>query len=431
MRFAVILCSVVFLLPALLTGASGEVLYSDRIAAVVNGDVILLSDIERFKNPIFRGLVSDLNLGIVPEGKHPTEKELLQELIMVKLLEQDAKKKGITIPDERLQQALAVMSQSRSGSDQRLVMELAMKGVNYSDFRRTMRRVLTIGQLLSQEVRRKLTVTEKEMQEYYKEHKDTLEEDFRSIIAERIGGKGRIPEATMPEIPTHMDVLVGGRLRLRQLTVKFPPNPDKKTQKKIIERARDIYEQILMGADFREMAKKYSEDPYAESGGDLGYIDYRDMKKDLRKVVSRIETGRVSIPLFMGDSLVMFQVADAKGRKKKKVRIPKRELQRIKKELNAKLKQREELIKKYEQRRQEEIERLTAQFAAQSKDAENKNDDDAATDDIGILSPEELQEYEKVKNKVRIVLGQKKTRDRIQQYMSDLKDKSIIDDERL
>ncbi|MGO8822114.1 MAG: hypothetical protein ACLQO6_12950, partial [Desulfomonilaceae bacterium] len=54
--------------------------YSDRIAAIVNSDVILESDVKKQKQPLIRNLIN-LPLGIVPPGKWPTEREILDELV--------------------------------------------------------------------------------------------------------------------------------------------------------------------------------------------------------------------------------------------------------------------------------------------------------------------------------------------------------------
>src|SRR5437763_1333564 len=78
--------------------ASCEEVYTDRIAAVVNGDVILESEVKKNAQPFIRKFMS-LPLGIVPPGKIPTEKEILDELIVMRLMEQEAAKRGI-IPNE-------------------------------------------------------------------------------------------------------------------------------------------------------------------------------------------------------------------------------------------------------------------------------------------------------------------------------------------
>ena len=79
--------------------------YSDRVAAVVNGDVILESDIRKHKQPQMRNLAG-FPLGIIPPGKVPTEKEILDELIVIHILEQEANKQGVKVDDKGVQASI-------------------------------------------------------------------------------------------------------------------------------------------------------------------------------------------------------------------------------------------------------------------------------------------------------------------------------------
>ena len=62
---------------------------------------------------------------------------------------------------------------------------------------------------------------------------------------------------------------MGGKLRIRQITLKVP-DKNRKSAEKMMEKARQIYREAMTGADFAQLAKKYSQDPLASKGGDLG-----------------------------------------------------------------------------------------------------------------------------------------------------------------
>jgi peptidyl-prolyl cis-trans isomerase D len=90
------------------------------------------------------------------------------------------------------------------------------------------------------------TVTPEELQAYYRDHRDEY----------------RVP----------------ARVNVRHILIKTPsPGPDGKVDQKAVDaakaKAEDILKQIKAGANFAELAKKYSEDPgSAKSGGSLGWI---------------------------------------------------------------------------------------------------------------------------------------------------------------
>ncbi len=81
------------------------------------------------------------------------------------------------------------------------------------------------------------------------------------------------------------------------------------------------------------MAKKYSDDASASSGGDLGSMNYKDMVPGLQKLVQRLKEGDVSPPLQTPNGLIIFYLAEAKGRTTKKVPIPEKERKEMEKQL--------------------------------------------------------------------------------------------------
>ena len=89
-------------------------------------------------------------------------------------------------------------------------------------------------------------VTQDELQSYYNQHRDQY----------------RVPE----------------QAKVSHILIKTPlPGPDGKVDEKGVaeaqKRAEDILKQLKAGANFEELAKKYSEDPgSAKEGGSLGWI---------------------------------------------------------------------------------------------------------------------------------------------------------------
>ncbi|MFP4038316.1 MAG: peptidylprolyl isomerase [Candidatus Nanohaloarchaea archaeon] len=63
------------------------------------------------------------------------------------------------------------------------------------------------------------------------------------------------------------------------------------------EHARQIKQEIEEGASFEEMAKKKSEGPSGDKGGDLGWFGRGDMVKPFEKKAFEIDTGEVSDPV--------------------------------------------------------------------------------------------------------------------------------------
>jgi peptidyl-prolyl cis-trans isomerase C len=63
------------------------------------------------------------------------------------------------------------------------------------------------------------------------------------------------------------------------------------------ETCEDLKSQIEAGADFAEIAKKYSQCPSSEQGGDLGEFSPGQMVPEFDQVVFTAETGKVQGPV--------------------------------------------------------------------------------------------------------------------------------------
>jgi peptidyl-prolyl cis-trans isomerase SurA len=66
--------------------------------------------------------------------------------------------------------------------------------------------------------------------------------------------------------------------------------------------ADEIREKVKGGADFATMAKTYSMDGTAESGGDWGFVDRKTLNQQLTDVAFNLSPGQISQVVQIGDS---------------------------------------------------------------------------------------------------------------------------------
>ncbi len=411
-------CAILLIQTAALAASAFGATYQDRIAAIVNGDVILVSDIEARKNPIVRNLMT-LPLGVIPPGKLPTDKEILDELIVLQLLEQEADKREVKIDDKGLERSIEMMYKRNNFTREQFIFFLASKGLPFSEFKRLWRRHLKVARLISSEVMRKTPMSEEDAQRYFKENKDKIAEEYKKLVEDMAPAR-QAQEEPVPEVPTHEEIYVGGRVRLRQITINIPPGASPPVKNRAMEKAKKIYDEAMAGADFAKLAKRYSDDPWAQSGGDLGFMNFKDLIPFIQERTSRMQKGSIAPPIGTGKGIVILYLADAKGRTKKKVPIP----ERIRKQLEKQIR--------------EAKEKRAAQAASRGKNPRDKGDEDEgdASDsaesnsgpskDLGILTPEEEKEYRKVRKKVINIVRARKTEARMKEWIDGLKADSII-----
>lgn len=75
--------------------------------------------------------------------------------------------------------------------------------------------------------------------------------------------------------------------------------------------AQQIYQQLKDGANFAELAKKYSIDkPSAVNGGDLSWVVPGEMPKAFEQVANKTPVGQFSEPVLVGDTYHIIEVLD-------------------------------------------------------------------------------------------------------------------------
>ncbi|MDL2322532.1 peptidylprolyl isomerase [Bacteroidales bacterium OttesenSCG-928-A17] len=71
-----------------------------------------------------------------------------------------------------------------------------------------------------------------------------------------------------------------GQIHASHILRRFPENATDEQKKEIQGKMNEIYQKVLNGEDFAELAREYSEDGSASRGGDLGWFGYGAMVKE-------------------------------------------------------------------------------------------------------------------------------------------------------
>jgi peptidyl-prolyl cis-trans isomerase SurA len=113
-----------------------------------------------------------------------------------------------------------------------------------------------------------------------------------------------IPEDSLPYFDS--DVEIAQIVRVAKIS-----NAQKEETRRKLQ---DIRDQLIAGADFHEMAKKYSEDPSASlNGGELGTVGRGSMVAPYEAMAFKLKKGEISQPFESVFGFHMMQLLDRRG----------------------------------------------------------------------------------------------------------------------
>lgn len=163
--------------------------------------------------------------------------------------------------------------------------------------------------LKQDDIKKGLHPTDQELKAFYDSHKAS----YANSIPEKRKVKYAVLDYSKAEAGVHIteadlrDYYDQHRDQYRQpeqvkvshILIKTPvPGPDGKVDDKAVaeaqQRAEDILKQIKSGANFEDLAKKYSEDTSAKDGGSLGWIGRGQTVPEFEKVAFSLPKGQIS-----------------------------------------------------------------------------------------------------------------------------------------
>lgn len=255
---------------------SGDLL--DGIAALVNDGIVLKSELQVETDRIVARLQQQ---GTQLPPPQILMRQVLDRLVTEQLQLQRAEKVGIQVSDETVNQALATIAQRNSIPLSDLPAMLAREGVDYTSYRRDLRRQITIDQLRQRDVLQRINVSPKEVDAYLarQEGKASLRQEF---------------------LISHI---------LIALPVSATPGEIETAEKQV----NDLYQRLQAGEDFATLAVTYSNGQQALEGGSLGWLKGSELPSLFADVAPGLARGAVSEPIRNAGGFHLIKLVDRRG----------------------------------------------------------------------------------------------------------------------
>ncbi len=232
----------------------------DRIAAIVDEDVILQSELERAIQNVTAQYADQP--GQLPP-RNVLERQVLERLVLMKIQTARAADSGIRVSDEELNAAVAAVAQQNRMSIDDLREALASDGMSFTDFRNSVRDEITVQRLRQSFGQSRVQVSEAEVD---------------AALATQTAG--------------------GTRYHLAHILVALPDGATAEqisTGQQKVEGVQALIDRGEM--DFAAAAVRYSDSPNALEGGDLGWRSLDEIPTAFSELLKSMSPGQVAGPL--------------------------------------------------------------------------------------------------------------------------------------
>ncbi len=252
----------------------------DKVVAVVNDDIITLSEVEQEAEGLYRAIAQKNSGDSLLQALDKAREKTLDALIDKKLILQKAKQFHVSVSQKEIENAYEKV-RARTGFDETTFKKkLKESGMTEKMYRSNLETRLLQKKLISYDVRSKVVVTEAMIVDYFDEH--------------------------------YTKKVKKGSFYLLQIGFTWDESGDPQKETENRQHARSTAERVhklaLTGQKFRKLARKFSSLPSASDGGDIGIFTLDEMAPAMRKAVADLEPGAISDIVEIGSSFQFFKL---------------------------------------------------------------------------------------------------------------------------
>jgi peptidyl-prolyl cis-trans isomerase SurA len=261
--------------------ATGPVVV-DRVVAVVNDDIITMSDLQRELQK--RADITDQRL-------------MLEGMIDRKLQMAVAKRSGIDVSDRELTEGIDDIMKRNNMTAAQFELALAKEGLTLEQYRAELKEQMTLSRLFNKYVRTGLAVDVAEARAFYDKN---------------------AKQYSLPE-----------EVKVRHLVVAMPEKASPAQVKAAQEKAAALMERVRTGEDFIRLIREHSGSPSAKQDGDLGFVQRGHALPELEAAAKSLKPGEFGGPVRCDDGFHIIRVED--------IRTPVQPFEKVKEEITRML----------------------------------------------------------------------------------------------
>jgi peptidyl-prolyl cis-trans isomerase SurA len=246
----------------------------ERIIARVNSEIITQRAYEQEQEKLREQLSQDYSGDELEVQFRAQTKNLLRDLIDQSLMVQKAKDDDINVETDVVKQLDDIRKKNNLATLEDLETEVEKQGENYEDFKDQIRRNLLMREVIGREVGSRIQLSRDDARKFFEAHKKEFESP--------------------------------GMVRLGQILI----STEKRTPEEAEKRANEALAELKAGLRFSDVAKKYSDGPGAEQGGDAGFMKEGTLAPDVAAVVNKLDVNEFSNPMRIKYGYLIVKVSE-------------------------------------------------------------------------------------------------------------------------
>jgi peptidyl-prolyl cis-trans isomerase SurA len=253
----------------------------DRVAAVVNGDVITLAELQDRAGPELRR-VDAMPPGPARDRAHAAAlKAAFDATVAERLFAAQVTALGVEVSEPEIDAVIQDVKRRNNLDDARLDEALAAQGMDRASYRKAVKRDLESMRLVQLKIRNKVKVTDEDVQHYWQTHP----QEFRA----------------------------GEEVRARHIFLALAEDAPAAEVSRVTALTEKVLQRLRSGEDFGLVARAVSQGPSASEGGELGWLRRGTVQPDVEKVAFALAPGEVSSPVRTRSGIQIIQVEERRG----------------------------------------------------------------------------------------------------------------------
>jgi len=249
--------AIAVLLAAMIGALPAEAQRVQRIAAIVNDDIVSVYDLQARMQIV----ISSTGLKPTPQLQRRLARQILRRLVDERLQLQEAKRRNVSVTKRNMANAVAEIEKQNNIPPGQFDGFVARNGIPKDAALAQIRAQVAWGKLITRVLSPRVTVGEDEIEE----------------ALNRLKSRSGEMEFRVSEILLTID------------------SPDRKAE--IRRTAERLTEELKKGAEFAALARQFSRGASASVGGDLGWMSESELADELRPIVSSLQPGDIAGPV--------------------------------------------------------------------------------------------------------------------------------------